>query len=251
MQMSGNTILITGGGSGIGLGLADAFHARDNKVIIAGRTEKKLKAAAAEHPGMEYATVDVADADDVKRFAHEINARFGALNVLVNNAGIMKMERIVDADASTAESIIAINLLGPIRLTAALLPTLRRQAQSAVINVSSGLAFVPMAATPTYSATKSALHAYSDAMRHQLKDTTTQVIEIAPPYVQTYLTGEHQATDERAMPLSEFIAEVMSLLESDPAAAEIIVKRCEPIRYAREHGTYDDMFATINEAFPV
>lgn len=187
MRMNGNTILITGGGSGIGLGLAEAFHARDNKVVIAGRNENKLKTAVAKHPGMEHATVDVADPDDVKRFAHEVGERFPALNVLVNNAGIMKMERIVDADASTAEAIIAINLLGPIRLTAALLPVLRRQTRSAVINVSSGLAHVPMAATPTYSATKSALHAYSDAMRHQLKDTTTQVIEIAPPYVQTYL----------------------------------------------------------------
>jgi len=116
-----------------------------------------------------------------------------------------------------AEEIVTTNLLGPIRLTAALLPLLQNQPQAAVLTVSSGLAFVPLAQTPTYCATKAAIHSYSVSLRHQLKGTTTEVIEIIPPYVQTHLTGEHQANDPRAMPLGEFITEVMDILSNQPS----------------------------------
>ena len=173
---------------------------------------------------------------------------YPALNVLINNAGIMKAEDIGQAPAyvDIAEETIATNLLAPIRLTAALLPLLRSQAQSTVMTVSSGLAFVPMALTPTYSATKAAIHAYSMSLREQLKQTTTQVIEIAPPYVRTQLMGDRQANDPRAMPLDEFIAEGMQILGNQPDVAEVIVERCKPLRFAAENGKMDVMFEAIN-----
>ncbi len=148
-------------------------------------------------------------------------------------------------DRSDAEAIVTTNLLGPIRLTAALLPHLQGQTDAAIVTVSSGLAFVPMALTPTYCATKAAIHSYSISLRHQLKDTPTQVIEIVPPYVQTHLMGEHQASDPKAMPLDAFIAEVMDLL-AVPDATEIVVERCKPLRFAAESGTMASMVAALN-----
>ncbi len=247
MNITGNTVLITGGGSGIGRGMAEAFHKLGNQVIIAGRREATLQEVVAANPGMRSSVLNIADPESVRSLADEVAARFPGLNVLVNNAGVMKAENIPAADyLSTAEETVATNLLGPIRLTAALLPRLRLQPHSAILTVSSGLAFVPMAMTPTYSATKAAIHSYSVALRHQLKGTSTQVIEIAPPYVQTHLMGKHQASDPNAMPLADFFAEVMTLLASQPDAGEIIVERCKPLRFAAENGNMDVMFEAIN-----
>ena len=248
MQTSGNTILITGGGSGIGRALAEAFHHRRNTVIIAGRRESVLSEVVAANPGMQFLALDIADARNIRSFAEEAISRFPDLNVVINNAGIMKPEEIATAPdyLGTAEETVAINLLGPIRLTAALLPHLRRQTRSAILTVSSGLAFVPMAMTPTYSATKAAIHSYSVSLRHQLRETTTEVIEIVPPYVQTELMGERQANDPNAMPLAPFIDEVMSILDSQPAATEIVVERCKPLRFAAEHGKMATMLGAIN-----
>ena len=232
MKMTDNTILITGGGSGIGRGLAEAFHKQGNRVIITGRREAALREVVDANPGVRSLTLDVADAKGVQAFADEVARTVPDLNVLINNG--------------TAEDTIATNLLGPIRLTAALLPHLQKQPHAAILTVSSGLAFVPMALTPTYSATKAAIHSYSMSLRHQLRDTTTQVIEIAPPYVQTELMSEHQASDPRAMPLAEFIAEVMHLLSTQPEAGEVIVERCKPLRFAAENGKMDEMVGAIN-----
>ena len=249
MKMHGNTILITGGGSGIGRALAEAFQRKGNTVIIAGRRESALREVAAANPGMHYLALDVADPNSVRSFAQEAISRFPDLNVLINNAGIMKPEDIASAPAylGTAEETVAINLLGPIRLTAALLPHLRKQQHSAILTVSSGLAFVPMAMTPTYSATKAAIHSYSMSLRHQLKNTT-EVIEIVPPYVQTELMGKHQVSDPNAMPLAAFIEEVMHILEAEPAASEVVVERCKPLRFAAERGSMETMFGAINAA---
>jgi uncharacterized oxidoreductase len=172
------------------------------------------------------------------------------LNVLINNAGIMEPEDIATAPdyLDIAERTIATNLLGPIRLTAALLAHVRAQPRAAILTVSSGLAFVPMAATPTYCATKAAIHSYSMALRHQLRDSAVQVIEIIPPYVQTELQGAHQASDPAAMPLSDFITEVMQLLSGDAAITEVVVGRCAPLRFAAETGKMDVMFQAINGA---
>ena len=246
MNISGNTILITGGGSGIGRGLAEAFHKRDNKVIVVGRRAETLRDLVAANPGMQSLILDIADSDSIRSLADQVASRFPALNVLINNAGIMQAETIASADyLGVAEETVTINLLGPIRLTAALLPHLMRQPGSAVLTVSSGLAFVPMALTPTYSATKAAIHSYSMALRRQLKGTT-EVIEIAPPYVQTHLMGDHQAVDSRAMPLAEFIDEVMQILAAQPTVDEVIVERCKPLRFAAENGAMATMFEAIN-----
>ena len=248
MKTTGNTILITGGGSGIGRGLAEAFHNKGNQVIISGRREGALREVTEANPGMRSMTLDIGDAANIRAFADEAVRAFPALNVVIHNAGIMKTEALPSAPdyVSTAEDTIATNLLGPIRLTAALLPHLQKQAHAAIVTVSSGLAFVPMALTPTYSATKAAIHSYSVSLRHQLKGTGTDVIEIAPPYVQTQLMGEHQASDPRAMPLDAFIAEVMHILDTQPEAGEVIVERCRPLRFAERNGKMDEMVEAIN-----
>lgn len=247
MKMSGNTLLITGGGTGIGKAMAEAFHALGNKVIIAGRRAEVLASVIADNPGMEFRTVDMADASSITAFSRDLVESFPELNAVINNAGIMKPESIAGAPdyLATAEETIAINLLGPIRLTAALLPHLMTKPDAAVLTVSSGLAFVPLSFTPTYSATKAAIHSYSQSIRQQLTGTGVSVIEIAPPYVQTELMGADQAVDPRAMPLADFIREVMEILGSGNVE-EVIVERCKPLRFARENGKEADMFAMLN-----
>ncbi|MDO9418803.1 SDR family oxidoreductase [Pararhizobium sp.] len=247
MNMTGNTILITGGGSGIGRALAEAFHRLGNQVIISGRRAGVLKEVTDANPGMAALTVDMGDADSIKAFAETLIKNHPSLNAVLNNAGIMKPEDIKGADyLAIAEETIATNLLGPIRLSAALLPHLQAQENAAVLTVSSGLAFVPMALTPTYSATKAAIHSYSMALRHQLKDGNVEVIEIAPPYVQTELMSEQQASDPNAMPLADFITEVMDILSQQPDSGEVIVERCKPLRFAAENGKMAVMFGAIN-----
>lgn len=250
MQITGNTILITGGGSGIGRGLAEAFHAHGNQVIISGRRQAALDEVVAANPGMAAFTVDMSDANDIVRFAAKVVAAFPGLNAVLNNAGIMQNEDILAAPAylDTAEATIATNLLGPIRLTAALLPTLLQQAHASVLTVSSGLAFVPLAMTPTYSATKAAIHSYTQGLRHQLRNTNVAVLEIAPPYVQTFLQGAHQASDPNAMPLADFIAETFALLASPPENGEILVQRVHHLRYAEQNGNAAKVFGFLNPA---
>ncbi|MBN7807138.1 SDR family oxidoreductase [Agrobacterium rosae] len=248
MNVTGNTILITGGGTGIGRALAEAFHALGNKVIISGRREAVLKEVTAANPGMAWTTMDATDAEGIRTFADKLISDHPDLNAVINNAGIMKNEDIKAAPdyLETAEETITTNLLAPIRLTAALLPHFLKKPKAAVLTVSSGLAFVPMVATPTYSATKSAIHGYSMAIREQLKGTSVDVIEIVPPYVQTTLQGDHQATDERAMPLEAYISEVMDILTNQPEATEVVVERCKPLRFAAQNGNFDQVFAMVN-----
>src|ERR1035438_6130867 len=248
MKTTGNTILITGGGSGIGRGLAQAFHALGNHVIVAGRRQQALDETTAANPGMTSLTLDVEDPANIRSFAAELATRYPALNVLMNNAGIMRTERLQaqQDDLADAESMVATNLLGPIRLTAALLPLLQRQAHSAIVNVSSGLAFVPMVPTPTYCATKAAIHSYTQSLRYQLRGSTTEVLEIIPPYVATHLLNG--ASDPHAMPLEAFIAETMEILKSQPAAVEICVENVKRLRFAAESGRYDSVFQGLNAA---
>jgi uncharacterized oxidoreductase len=250
MNTTGNTIVITGGGSGIGRGLAEEFHKLGNQVVIAGRRQQTLNEVTTANPGMRSATLDIEDPASIRDFATKVAHDFPALNVVINNAGIMRPENVQSQayDLAHAEAIVAINLLGPIRLTAALLPLLWRQPRSTIMTVSSGLAFVPMAMTPTYCATKAAIHSYTLSLRHQLKGTTTEVIELIPPYVQTHLMGRQQAEDPRAMPLKEFLAEVMQILTTQPSVTEIVVERCKPLRFAAEASKFDAMFQGLNQS---
>ncbi len=252
MKISGNTVLITGGGSGIGRALAEAFHKAGNRVIISGRRKAALDEVTAANPGMASMVMDATDAAGIRAFAEALVKAHPTLNAVINNAGIMRPEDIAAAPdyLETAEETVATNLLAPIRLTAALLPHFLKQPAATVLTVSSGLAFVPMVLTPTYSATKSAIHAYSVALREQLKETPVEVIEIVPPYVQTTLMGEGQAKDERAMPLHAFISEVMDILENRPDEKEVVVERCKPLRFAARNGNFDQVFAMINHMHP-
>ncbi len=253
MQTTGNTILVTGGGSGIGRALAEAFHKLGNHVIVAGRRASALEDVARANPGIETVVVDLADTQDIGRFAAQLARDYPALNVLINNAGIMQPEdwRAEPVDTQTAVATLATNLLAPILLTGALLPQLRKQPHAAVLNMTSGLAFLPLAGTPTYSATKAALHSFTESLRYQLQGTDVDVIEIAPPYVQTELMGAQQASDPHAMPLAEFIAEVMSILETQPDVQEVLVKRVLPLRFAAEqgHAGYMKQFTGLNDQF--
>jgi len=245
MDMTGNTILITGGGSGIGRGLAEALQARGNKVIISGRRADVLEQVAAANPGMAIATLDVSDAADIARFAEAIVREHPALNVVIHNAGIMQTEQLASADftLNTAEATIATNLLGPIRLNAALLPHLLAQPKATVATVSSGLAFVPLAATPTYSATKAAIHSYSQSLRHQLRETNVEVIEIAPPAVATDLMPGH-AENPNSMPLDAYIAETIAQLEAQ--APENLTEKVKFLRFAEARGDYAQVFKALN-----
>jgi uncharacterized oxidoreductase len=252
MNTTGNTILITGGGSGIGRGLAEAFHKLGNHVIIAGRRKQVLDEAVAANPGMSSAVLDIENAASIRAFATKLIADFPALNVVLHNAGIMRPENLLaqPEDLTDAEAMITTNLLGPIRLTAALLPHLQKQSHAAVITETSGLAFIPLAMAPTYNATKAAIHSYTQSLRYQLKSTNVQVIEIIPPYVQTELMGSSQASDPRAMPLKDFIDETINLFKTQPDATEILVERVKPLRFSEQNGPekYSAFFKQFNDA---
>jgi len=250
MQTTDNTILITGGGSGIGRALAERFHALGNRVIITGRRQEMLEEMAAAHPGMEFRTLDIADAAAVADFSARMRADFPELNVVINNAGIMPSEAVTAPDFSlaSAEATVATNLLGPIRLTAGLLPHLMTRDRAAVLFVSSGLAFLPLAVTPTYCATKAAIHSYAQSLRFQLRETSVEVIELAPPYVQTQLQGPRQESDPNAMPLKDFIDDTMDILTRNPDVQEVLVERVHPLRFA-EKGDYAAFFQRFNTMF--
>jgi uncharacterized oxidoreductase len=247
MKISGNTILITGGGSGIGRGLAEAFHAKGNQVVIAGRRKNLLDETVAANPGMKAAVLDIESSETIRTFAEKLKKDFPTLNVVIHNAGIMKPESLKDGAAADPEAMVTTNLLGPIRLNAALLPFLLKHPNPVIMTVSSGLAFVPLAMTPTYCATKAAIHSYTQSMRYQLKDTAAQVLELIPPYVQTELMGPRMASDPNAMPLKDFISETMSILENSPNSAEICVERVKPLRFAETGGQYDAFFKNFND----
>ncbi|PZT96199.1 MAG: oxidoreductase [Brevundimonas sp.] len=249
MNITGNTILITGGGSGIGRALAEALHARGNQVVITGRRESALKAVVEANPGMAWAALDVADPAAIRAFAAQVVRDHPALNVVINNAGIMLAEdlKAEPFDLDVVEATITTNLLGPIRLTTALLPHLRAQTASTVITVSSGLAFVPLVATPTYNASKAAIHSWTQSLRRQLADTSVEVLELAPPAVATDLMPGH-AENPQSMPLADFTSEVIGLIErGETPRGEILVERVKPLRFAEANG-YEAVFERLNGA---
>jgi uncharacterized oxidoreductase len=249
MHPSGNTILITGGTSGIGRALAEAFHRRGNQVIIAGRRQHLLDEITAAHPGMCGMQLDVENLRALDALAGRLQEQFPALNVLINNAGISRREDLTaeTIDTSVARSIIHTNILGVIHLTAALLPILKRRPHSTIITTTSGLGFVPFAPFPTYCASKAFLHSWLQSLRFQLRETSVEVFELVPPYVQTELSGPDQATDPHAMPLADYVAEVMQFFD-DPkqSGGEILVQRVQALRWAAKNGDYERIFTANN-----
>ena len=238
MQLTGKTILMAGGTSGIGLGLALRLHAAGNRVIVAGRREEVLRRIAADHPGVDTAVLDIADPTSISAVRDQVLASHPELDVVVAMAGIMQPEDLRDpASIVTAERTVTTNLLGPIRLISAFVQHLESRPDAAVITVTSGLAYVPLPVAPTYSATKAAMHSYTDSLRVHLADTSVQVIELAPPLVRTTLMGNQD--NEHGMPLEDFLDETMSLLAAEPDARQILVERVKFLRFAEATGQYD------------
>lgn len=246
MKTSGNTILITGGGSGIGRELAIRFNALGNTVIVTGRHMETLEETIAGQRDMHAMVVDIADPHSIAAVAERIVAEHPSLNVLINNAGIMRSENLSsNNDLNDAEQTIVTNLLGPIRLTNALIDHLVSQPDAVIVNVSSGLAFVPKSGTPTYSATKAAIHSYTVSLREQLKDKI-ELIELAPPAVQTELTLG-QSTREGFMPLDDYIEEVMTLFQQQPTPKEILVEKVNFLRWAERDGHFDQAVEMLSK----
>jgi len=227
MKLTENTIFITGGGTGIGRGLAEALHKLGNKVIISGRRKEHLDATAKANPGMDSIELDILDPANIASVAKKLISDYPALNVLINNAGIMLIDDAAGKiDDQLLTSTITTNLLGPIRLTSALIEHLKKQPKATIIYNTSALAFVPLALTAVYSATKAALHSYVLSQRHKLKGTSVNILEIAPPWVQTDLLNSKE--EARAMPLKNFIEETMKVLGTD--AEEVLVEQAKPFR---------------------
>jgi uncharacterized oxidoreductase len=205
-------VFITGGSSGIGLGLAQAYHTRGARVIIGGRDAAALERISAAHPGMGFVVMDVADPVAVTAGAALLAEREPGLSLLINNAGV---QRLIDFGAASppapgvADAEIATNLTGLINVTAALLPLLRGQPAARIVNVSSGLGFVPLVQAPVYSATKAAVHAFTVALREQLRGSSVRVVELIPPIVATNLHRGQGQPPSRAMDLDMFVRAAM------------------------------------------
>lgn len=227
MKTSGNTIFITGGASGIGRGIAEAFHRLGNQVIISGRRKAMLDDVTRANPGMASVQLDIQDPQQIKAVAAQLVKDFPTLNVLFNNAGIMPFDDAAgEIDDDTALATVTTNLLGPVRMTSALLPHLKQQQDAVVIYNSSVLAFVPLAGTAVYSATKAAVHSYALSQRFTLQGSGVRVVEISPPWVDTDLI--YKSGDPRAMPLPDFIAATMQGLAQ--GRDEVYVEALQPLR---------------------
>jgi uncharacterized oxidoreductase len=250
MRPSGNTIFITGGGSGIGRGLAEALHELGNKVIIAGRRRRHLDSVIAANPGMEAVELDITDPTSIDRVGAKLIADHPDLNVLINNAGVMQLDAAAGRiDDASMVSIITTNLMGPIRMTSALIEHLKGKENAVVAYTSSALGFVPLATTAVYSSTKAALHSYILSQRYMLQDAKVRVLEIAPPWVRTELMSSQEA--EQAMPLQEFIDQTIAVLGTD--TDEILVDAAKPLRAnpgPNEHRLVNGFNAEMMAIFP-
>jgi short-subunit dehydrogenase involved in D-alanine esterification of teichoic acids len=251
MNISANTIFIPGSTSGIGLALALELQARGNTVIVGGRRAELLSQIAAAHPGLDTVQIDTADPASIDFAAKEVLDRHPDVNILVTMAGIMRIEdwRQPESFLAAAESVITTNVLGPIRLIAAFIEHLRAQPDATIVTVSSGLAFAPLKVTPSYNASKAAIHMLSESVRLQLAGTTVKVVELVPPAVRTSLLPGQEAS-QFAMPLDEFVTEVLALLQARPEASEIQVERVKFLRYGEARGDYDRVVETLNASDP-
>lgn len=251
MDITGNTVFIPGATSGIGLALAVALHERGNIVIVGGRRSELLEQIAAEHPGIGTVRIDTADPGSIRSAAAEVLAAYPDLNVLVAMAGIMRAEdwHTPEGFLDSAEAVVTTNVLGPIRLIAAFVEHLQTRPDATIVTVSSGLAFTPLKATPSYNASKAAIHMLSESIRLQLADTSVKVVELEPPSVATDLMpGQRESAF--AMPLEEFVAEVLQLIETQPDAKELQVARVKFLRYGEARGDYDRVVEVLNASDP-
>jgi len=249
MKMNSNTILITGGSSGIGKGLAEAFHKLGNQVIISSRREEILRSVCTANPGMRYFVMDITDLSSVRNTARKIVEEFPALNCVFNNAGVQQRHDFAaghSLDDAAMLKVIDANLVGVIRVCAEFIPHLKNQQSATLVNVSSGLAFVPLAMFPVYCATKAAVHSFSISLRHQLKESKVKVIELIPPYVATHLGGGSTppAGAPQPMPLDDFVAETMSELAGD--ADELAIGGAKNLLAATGPESVRKIFAGMN-----
>jgi len=233
MRLTNRTVLITGGGSGIGGGLAKAFHALGNKVIITGRRRQTLKDFAGSYPGMDTFTMDVSKESDIESLFKEVSQKYPGLDVLLNNAGVMKWNDFTKSE-TLAEGLfeeIDINLKGPIGMTAAFLPLLMKQKEATIVNLSSGLAYLPLSPAPIYCATKAAIHSFSESLRYQLRQSSVGVVEIAPPAVKTDLGRGPgvPSTEYRSISLDSFVKLTMKALAS--RATELPIGQAKMLKW--------------------
>jgi uncharacterized oxidoreductase len=245
MNITGNTVFIPGATSGIGLALAKALREKGNKVIVGGR-----RADVLDELDFDTVRIDTTDPASIESAAKEVITRHPDVNVLIAMAGIMRIEDWRDPSfLSSAEAVVTTNVLGPIRLIAAFTEHLQAQPEATIVTVSSGLAFTPLKVTPSYNASKAAIHMLSESIRLQFADTTVRVVELVPPSVRTELLPG-QESNEQAMPLADYIAETVELLESSPDAKEIQVERVKFLRYGEARGDYDQVVAALNNHDP-
>ncbi|WP_285035597.1 SDR family NAD(P)-dependent oxidoreductase [Plantibacter sp. ME-Dv--P-095] len=250
MQITGNTVFIPGATSGIGLALARRLHSAGNTVIVGGRRTELLESIAAEEPGLHTVRIDTTDPASIQEAAAQVIAEHPELNVLITMAGVMRGEDWTAPDfVATAEEIITTNVLGPIRLIGAFIEHLRSRPDATIMTVSSGLAFTPLRVTPTYNASKAAIHMLSESIRLQLASTSVHVVELVPPAVRTSLMPG-QETSDFAMPLDAYVDEVMALIEAQPDATEILVENVKFLRFAEARGDYAQTVATVNQLDP-
>ncbi|WP_129336606.1 SDR family oxidoreductase [Cellulomonas endophytica] len=251
MDITGRTVFIPGATSGIGLALAVALHERGNAVIIGGRRTERLEQIVAEHPGLHAVRIDTADPESIAAVCRQVVAEHPALDTLVAMAGVMRVEDWTRPEGflASAEEVVTTNVLGPVRLVAGLVEHLRTRPDATIMTVSSGLAFVPLAATPTYNASKAAVHLLSESIRLQLAPAGVRVVEIVPPSVATdLLPGQRESAI--AMPLDAFVAEVLEILERDPEPTEVLVERVGFLRGAEARGEYAQVVAALNASDP-
>lgn len=251
MDITNSTVFIPGATSGIGLALAVALHEQGSTVVVGGRRTELLEQIAAEHPGIDTVRIDTTDPESIESAAKEVLERHPDLDTLVAMAGIMRVEdwHHPEGFLATAEETFTTNVLGPVRLVGAFVEHLQTRPHATIVTVSSGLAFAPLQATPSYDASKAAIHMLSEALRLQLADTSIRVTELVPPSVATdLLPGQRESSF--AMPLDEFVNEVIDLLRTRPDAHEILVERVKFLRHGEARGDYADVVRALNAADP-
>ncbi|HEX3582466.1 MAG TPA: SDR family NAD(P)-dependent oxidoreductase [Thermoanaerobaculia bacterium] len=242
MELTNNSVLITGGATGIGLELARQLLERGNEVIICGRRRERLEEAKTMHPGLHARVANVADPGDREDLLGFIERHFPRMNVLVNNAGVQHLVDFKKPEhLQRAKEEIEINLLAPMQLTNLFLPHLQRQPSAAIVNVTSGLGFAPLARMPVYCATKAALHSITMSLRHQLRDTNVKVFETIPPIVTSELGSAHRPAEANrtAMPTGAAVTEMLEALERDEY--EYAIGEAKRLRAARE-----ELFGVMN-----